>query len=94
VIVTPGAARGLERCRQFLVEKSPEAGKRAARAIRERFDLVGTQPGAGRPLEDEPELRELIISFGDSGYVALYHYDRKADIVLILAFRHQKEAGY
>jgi len=94
LIVTSGAARGLERCRQFLAEKSPEAGKRAARAIRERFDLVGTQPGLGRPLEEEPDLRELIISFGDSGYAALYHYDRKADAVLILAFRHQKEAGY
>ena len=45
-------------------------------------------------MDDEPELRELIISFGDSGYVALYHYERKTDTVLILAFRHQSEAGY
>jgi len=48
----------------------------------------------GRPLEDEPDLRELIISFGDSGYVALYHYEHQTDSILILAFRHQKEAGY
>ena len=94
VIVTPGAARGLERCRQFLTQKSPAASKRAAKAIRTQFDLVGNRPGVGRPLEDEPDLRELIISFGDAGYVALYHYERETDAVLILAFRHQKEAGY
>ena len=59
-----------------------------------QFDLLAKQPGVGRPLEDEPDLRELIISFGDSGYVALYHHERQTDTVLILAFRHQKEAGY
>lgn len=93
IIVTTGAARGLERCRQFLAEKSPAASKRAAQAIRKQFDLLETQPGVGRPLEDEPDLRELIVSFGDSGYVALYHYEHQTDSVLILAFRHQKEAG-
>jgi hypothetical protein len=36
----------------------------------------------------------LLISFGDSGYVALYRYQPQEDAVFILAFRHQKEAGY
>jgi plasmid stabilization system protein ParE len=94
LIVTPGAASGLERCRQFLVQKSPAASRRAAQAILHQFELLTTQPGIGRPLEDEPGLRELIVSFGDSGYVALYHYEQQSDTVLILAFRHQKEAGY
>ena len=39
-------------------------------------------------------MRELIIPFGDSGYVALYRYDSKADTIYVLAFRHQKEAGF
>jgi plasmid stabilization system protein ParE len=94
IVVTPGAARGLEGCRQFIAEKSPAASKRAAQAILAQFDLLKAQPGVGRPLDDEPELRELIISFGDSGYVALYHYEHQTDTVLVLAFRHQKEAGY
>jgi len=94
IVVTPGAARGLERCRQFLAEKSPAAGKRAAQAIRAQIELLRAQPAVGRPLDDEPDLRELVISFGDSGYVALYHYEHQTDTVLILAFRHQKEAGY
>ena len=28
----------------------------------------------GRPLDDQPELRELVIGFGEDGYVALYRY--------------------
>ena len=94
LIVTSGAAQGLERCRQFLAQKSPAASRRAAQAIVRQFELLTTQPGIGRPLEDEPNLREMIIAFGDSGYVALYQYDQQSDTVLILAFRLQKEAGY
>ncbi len=39
-------------------------------------------------------MRELIIAFGDTGYVALYRHDPSNDAVVVLAFRHQKEAGY
>lgn len=48
----------------------------------------------GRPFPEMPELRELIIAFGDSGYVALYHHEPADNVVYVLAFRHQKEAGY
>ncbi|CAE6939421.1 protein of unknown function [Pseudomonas marincola] len=51
-------------------------------------------PEVGRPLSELPELRELIIEFGDSGYVALYRHEREDDAVYVLAFRHQKEVGY
>lgn len=45
-------------------------------------------------IPDLPELRELVIAFGDSGYVALYRNESADDAVYVLAFRHQKEAGY
>lgn len=48
----------------------------------------------GRPFALNPIFRECLIPFGDTGYVALYAYDPVADEVVILAFRHQKEAGY
>ena len=94
LVVTEGAARGLEYCRGFLAQKSPKAARRAAQAILRQFELLQTQPGIGRPLEDHPELRELLIPFGDSGYVALYRHEADEDAVYLLAFRHQKEAGY
>ncbi len=94
VIVTEGAAEGLERCRQFLVAKSPEAARRAGQTIEQQFLLLETTPDIGRPLPEVPELRELVITFGDSGYVALYRYEPTDNAVYVLAFRHQKEAGY
>ena len=94
VIFTEGAAQGLEHCRQFLAEKNPQAAKRAGQAIERQFVQLETNPDIGRPLDDLPELRELIIDFGDSGYVALYRHQTEIDTVYVLAFRHQKEAGY
>ncbi len=94
VIVTQGAAKGLERCRFFLSEENPKASKRAAQTIEQQFALLEMNPDIGRPLDDLPELRELIIKFGDSGYVTLYRYQAEFDTVVILAFRRQKEAGY
>jgi len=53
----------------FLVAKAPEAARRAGQAIERHFLLLETAPDIGRPLPDMPELRELVITYGDSGYV-------------------------
>jgi plasmid stabilization system protein ParE len=94
VTVTEAAVLGLERCRRFLTGKNPHAAKRAAQAIERQFLLLEMTPDMGRPFADAPELREILISFGDSGYVALYRHEPSDDAVYVLAFRHQKEAGY
>ncbi|HME21547.1 MAG TPA: type II toxin-antitoxin system RelE/ParE family toxin [Acetobacteraceae bacterium] len=94
VIVTEGAALGLERCRRFLAERNREAARRASQAIARHIGLLAANPAIGRRVPQVPELRELVIGFGDSGYVALYRHVPTADAVYVLAFRHQKEAGY
>jgi plasmid stabilization system protein ParE len=94
VILTQGAVRGLERCRRFLAEKSPPAAQRAADAIKKALRGLADFPEIGRPFPEEPDCRELIIPFGDSGYIALYRYEAIEDAVFVLAVRHQKEAGY
>lgn len=92
--MTENAAQGLTRCRRFLEAKAPEAAQRAAQAIIEQFSRLETAPDVGRPLFDVPELRELVISFGDAGYVALYRHEPRDDAVYVLAFRHQREVGF
>ena len=94
VIITEGAAKDLERCRQFLFKANPQASIRAGQTIDKQLSSLQKEPQTGRPLDTHPEIRELVIPFGESGYVALYHFDSKENTVLILAFRHQKEAGY
>jgi plasmid stabilization system protein ParE len=67
---------------------------RAGQAIEQRFARLEVDPDIGRPFPELPEFRELVIDFGDSGYVALYRHEPVTDTVYVLAFRHQKEAGY
>lgn len=98
LILTEGAVRSLERVRDFLAEKSPEAAQRAGQAIAAKLLALETTPAMGRPFVMEPDpsdpWRELPIPFGDSGYIALYRLDVAADAVIVLAIRHQREAGY
>jgi plasmid stabilization system protein ParE len=82
-------------CSGFTGSSSPgtSTAQRAVRAIRTGVEILAHQPGIGRPVEDmDPQFREWLIDFGDSGYVALYRYDSAT--ISILAVRHQKEAGY
>jgi plasmid stabilization system protein ParE len=81
------------RLQAFLAPKSRIAARRAVRAIRKGVKALSRHPEIGRPVEDLPaEFREWFIEFGDSGYVALYRYE--AELVVILAVRHGKEAGF
>jgi plasmid stabilization system protein ParE len=93
LIWSPPALQDVQRLYRFLAGKNTDAARRAIKAIRESVKVLAHQPGVGRPVEDmEPEYREWIIDFGDSGYVALYHYD--GETAVILAVRHQRETGY
>ena len=93
LIWTPAALRDVARLHGFLAPKSRAAAGRAVRAIRQGVRALGTHPEIGRPVEDLlTDFREWVIHFGDSGYIVLYHY--AGELVVILAVRHGKEAGY
>jgi len=63
-----------------------------ARQIREAVQILANHPLIGRRVETD--YRELVISKGKSGYVALYRWFEETDTILILAIKHQLEAGY
>lgn len=93
LIWTPPAVADVQRLYRFLASKNPDAAGRAVSSIRAGVRILAHQPNIGRPVDDmDPEFREWLIRFGESGYVALYHFD--GETVAILAIRHQKEAGY
>ena len=93
LIWSPHALLDVQRLHRFLAEKDAAAARRAVRAIRQGVRVLAQQPGIGRPAEDmEPEFREWPIDFGDSGYIALYRYDGATAV--LLAVRHQRDAGY
>lgn len=93
LIWTPNALTDVQRLYRWLLPKDAEAAIRAVAPIRAGVRILATSPHTGRPVEDmDPEYREKLIDFGNSGYVALYRLE--GDTVGILAVRHQKEAGY
>ena len=93
LIWSPQALRDVQRLYGFLAAKNTDAARRAVSSIRKGIKVIELQPGIGRPIADmEPEYREWLIEFGASGYVAKYRLD--GDLAVVLAVRHQKEAGY
>jgi plasmid stabilization system protein ParE len=92
VVYSAGALNHIERAFQFLRDKNPDAAESAVTAIQSAVDNLAAHPLVGRRIEGE--LRELIISYGHSGYVALYRFVVTTDEVRILAIRHQREVGF
>jgi plasmid stabilization system protein ParE len=92
VVYSRHAFADLERLTDFLIKDAPQAAVTAIDVIRDGIEILERHPFVGRQCEEG--LRELLISYGKSGYVALYGYEQRQDVVLVLAIRHQRETGY
>ena len=93
--LTLEALGDLKRPQAFLIEKDPTAAARAVDAIETSFELLEYSPFSCRKAwpGDRPLLRELVIPFGNAGYVALFEIDGPRH-VSILAVRHHREEDY
>jgi plasmid stabilization system protein ParE len=100
VVLTKEAEDDLLRLFDFLIERELARGdgdlslpQRAIDAIGEAFKLLERFPFTCRKAGQNPFLRELVIPFGHTGYVALFEIiDDKT--VAIGAIRHQREDDY
>jgi addiction module RelE/StbE family toxin len=92
LIYSAQALADLERLTDFLMESDPSAAGLTLGLIEEAVAVLRRHPLLGRHIEHG--LRELVISRGRTGYVALYGFEEDQDTILILAIRHQREAGY
>jgi addiction module RelE/StbE family toxin len=92
IILSGRAKDDVDRLFDFLAAENLRWAIEAIEVLRSGINILGTHPLVGRPCESG--LRELVISKGRSGYLALYDYDERRDEVLVLVLRHQREAGY
>jgi plasmid stabilization system protein ParE len=92
LVFAPRAQDELDRLTDFLIEHSAELAKATTPIIINGLQALSLHPLMGRPAEYG--MREALISRGRTGYVALYEYNPATDTVLILAIRHQREAGF
>ena len=84
----------MQRMFDFLAERDLKAAKRARSAIAKGIGFLTTFPFSCRKASPEhPLLRELIISFGTNGYVALFEIE-DSQTVTVLAIRHQREEDF
>ncbi len=84
----------LARLFQFLARHGLDAAASAS-AIRSAVGILAQHPYAGRRVERaQRDIRELVISFGKTGYVALYRYLPVKGEIRILALRHQRELDF
>jgi plasmid stabilization system protein ParE len=88
------AHEDLGRLYNFLADKDANAASRAIETIEGAFLTLEKFPEIYRFADEESELRELVIEFGNSGYIALYFWDEMLDLVIILAVKHQLENDY
>lgn len=95
VRLTLEAVEDLKRLQAFLVDRDLAAAERALDAIESAFALLEHSPFSCRKAwpGDRPLLRELIIPFGNAGYVALFEISDPHHLS-ILAVRHQREEDY
>lgn len=94
---TQEAQADLERLYDFVLQRDDgdwTQAERALQAIRDGIVLLELSPFSCRKaIEGNTFLRELIISYGASGYVALFEIE-DARTVTVLAVRHQRESDY
>lgn len=92
VEVTERAFADLERLFDFMATEDPVRARIQLQSIHKALQLLTDHPLLGRTAENGR--RELILSRGRYGYIAKYRWLMADDVVLILAIRHQLEAGY
>jgi plasmid stabilization system protein ParE len=100
VRLTRESEADLERLFDFVLDRelerdggNLELAEQALVAIQAGFATLRTSPFTCRKAGQSPFLRELIIPFGHSGYVALFEIFGAADVI-VSAVRHQLEDDY
>jgi len=76
----------------FLAVDDPPAAVRTMDLIQDAISILTMHPLIGRPAPRR--LRELVVSLGATGYIALHGYSEAADHVQVHGIRHQREAGF
>lgn len=99
VELSPTAEADLERLFDFLLDRAEttedldlaQTAIDTIRAVTQQH--LAVTPYSFRKAAQSPVQRELIIPFGNTGYVALYEIV-SASKVVVLAVRHQREEDY
>jgi plasmid stabilization system protein ParE len=91
ILLSRDAVQDVERVRTFLDRANPDAARRALELIWTTIERLRDFPLLGTPTED-PDIRQLVIRFGASGYIVRYAILPDTGDVLITRIWHGREA--
>ena len=94
IVFAEEALADLERIFEFNLQRHPASAFDHIEKVRSAVLILEAHPEIGRTIGRGPGLRELVVSRGKSGYVALYEYSPVEKLIRVVAIRHQREAGY
>lgn len=83
----------IERLVDFLIGSDLLAALSTFEVIDDGVQLLKRHPEIGRLVAASGK-RELVISRGNTGYIAIYAFDKFLNVVVILAIKHQREADF
>jgi plasmid stabilization system protein ParE len=92
VVYAAQALKDIDRLARFAGSVDASFAERTAELVEQAVAILEQHLLIGRPAEED--MKELLISRGRTGYVALYYHDAGTDTVIISAIRHQREMGY
>lgn len=82
----------IERLVDFLIDSDLAAAVNTFNIIDDGIQLLKRHPEIGRLVGGGK--RELVISRGNTGYIAVYAFDKLLNVVVVLAIRHQREGEF
>ena len=94
ILFAPEALEDMERILEFNLQRDPATALGHLDKIRSAVLVLEQHPKIGRSIGRGTRLRELVISHGNSGYIALYEYSLADELIRVAAVRHQRQAGY
>ena len=97
LVIAESAKDDLERLHEFATDIDPDMAERVLKTITSAFQVLTRHPHICRKVQSadlsSAALRELVIKFGNTGYLALFEIVDN-ETALVLAVRHQRESDY
>jgi plasmid stabilization system protein ParE len=90
ILFSSDAISDIERVRNFLEVRNPQAAVRAMRAIWVALGRVESAPYLGKATDDRG-IRQIVVDFGRRGYIVRYRVLPPDDAIFVTRIWHGRE---
>jgi plasmid stabilization system protein ParE len=91
ILYSSNAVSDIDRVRNFLEVRNPQAAIRALRSIRSALARIEATPYIGKPTK-APDIRQIVVRFGRYGYIVRYRVLPPDETIFVTRIWHGREA--